>query len=131
MMSTPRAQTMSLSSLVGGADAGGYTLPEKLLAAWHTHEATKTLTLPAPAALHVDTAAARLVAEVAAGEQPDVLALGRQVSDADADRKTYDVAARVRAAAVEQGGDRSGACRRRHGRGGHRRTSTPGARRRL
>jgi hypothetical protein len=96
------AQINAVRDLVAHREAGGYTLPPELVAAWERHSAVRALTVPPPDALHVDTAGARLVAAVERGEDVDVAAFGREVMAADADRKAVDTARRVLAAAVGQ-----------------------------
>lgn len=101
-MTTQRGQLMALSNLVGGATASHYTLPAEVLAAWHTYDKVRALTLAEPSAVHVEDAATQLVAAVREGGEPEVLELGREVHRADADRKAHGVATCVLAEAIEQ-----------------------------
>jgi len=102
-----RMEILSLTTLVSAADGGGYTLPEELLAAYRTYTRVKETELAAPARLDTETAAARLVAAVVGGEDPDLLAIGREVNDSTAALQVYDHAQQVLRLAVEQAGERA------------------------
>ena len=97
-----RMQTTALKSLIGTADAGGYTLPDELLTAWNTYQAVQALTLPELPQMPVDAAAARLVASVTAGDPLDLLEVGRDAQRVEDDRQAVAIAQRVLAEAIEQ-----------------------------
>lgn len=103
-----RAQLTSVTALVESREAGGYTLPDALVAAFDQYQAVKTVALPEPDQLDADTAAARLRADLAAGKAPDLAAAADQVRRAQDQQAMLEIARRVRDQAVEQASDQVG-----------------------
>lgn len=97
-----RMEIQALTTLIETAEGGGHTLPTELLDAYRIHQRARALTVAAPLELDVDTAAARIVSAVAAGEEPDPLELGRNLDAADRDRQAANRAQLAVAAAIEQ-----------------------------
>ena len=97
-----RMEINALTSLIGMREAGGYDLPTELVGAYRTYERTRALVAAEPPALDVDSAAARVVSATAAGNEPDLLQAGRDLEEADRDRRATERARAVLAAAVEQ-----------------------------
>src|SRR4051794_5764589 len=97
-----RMEINALTRLVNGADAAGYRLPSELADAFRTYERLHAMTLEPPTVVELDTAAARVVAAAAAGEDPDLLAAASLVDQADTDRLTHEQAKRILERATEQ-----------------------------
>ncbi len=100
-----RMEINTLTSLVESAEAVGYTLPSELLDAHRTYVRVKAVEIPQPKTLEADTAAARIVSAVAAGETPDPSALAHEVNRAALAGRDYDQAKIVMGLAVEQAGN--------------------------
>jgi len=96
---TERGQMANLRALIQGAQ-DAYTLPGELLDAWAVSERVRALSVTVPARLSDDDAAAGLVAAVAAGEQPDLVKLGEELSRGETKTEAYRHAQRVLTAAV-------------------------------
>jgi hypothetical protein len=91
-----------LTKLVDSREGAGYTLPPELVEAYDTYRRVNACTVPEVPDLDLGSAAARAVAEVAAGKAPDLLSLGRELAEARVQREAHDHAADVRREAVEQ-----------------------------
>ena len=101
-MTTDRAVQAHITTLLAGAKAGHYTVPDELGEAWTAYEAARGLTIPEPETLAVDTAAARIVMQVAAGETPDLVAVGREMHRLDGERAALGYVQRAVAEAQAQ-----------------------------
>jgi len=102
-----RAANIQLEALVTSADAGGYTLPPELTAAYDTLVAVKALTIPTPPTLDPDTAAARIVSATTDGKPADLMALAAEVAEIELGKQRHDQARHILLLAVEQAGDRA------------------------
>ncbi len=100
-----RAQTMALAKLIDSAEAGGYTLPAKLLDAWRTYQRVKALDVPTRETLSPEAAAARIVSTVAAAESPDVTGLARELANARLEDEADEHARGILARASDQAGE--------------------------
>lgn len=100
-----RAQNHSLAQLVELAEAGHYSLPVELLDSFSTSQRIRALEVPPTPPLDPETAAARVVADLTAGREPDLLAVGRAVSEATAGGQVFDQTQRILGLAIEQAGD--------------------------
>ena len=69
----------ALTTLVESAEAGTFTLPADVLDACRTYTRVRAVELTELEPLHAETAAARLVSAVAAGEDPDLATLAGEV----------------------------------------------------
>jgi len=100
-----RMEINTLTNLVESAEAVGYSLPTELLDAHRTYVRVKAVEIPKPKTLEADTAAARVVSAVAAGETPDPNALAGEVNRAALAGRDFDQAKLVMGLAVEQAGN--------------------------
>lgn len=95
---TDRGQMNALRTLIEGAQA--YTLPPALLDAWRVSERVRALALAVPDLLSDEDAAAGLVNAIAAGDQPDLVKLGEELSRSETKTEAYRHAQRVLTEAV-------------------------------
>ena len=102
-----RAANTQLEALVTSADAGGYTVPPELTAAYDTLVAVKALVIPPPQALDPDTAAARIVTATADGKPVDLMALAAEVAEIELGKQRHEQALHIMALAIEQAGERA------------------------
>ena len=102
-----RAEINSLKTLIGNADAAGYTLPVELVNAAAAHTKLSALQISPPDPFEADTAAARVVAAVAGGEDIDLLALGHRLRQAVEDRQAFEAARTIAREAQEQASNRA------------------------
>ena len=96
------AQINTLAKVIGNAEAGGYSLPPELLESWATFERVRGLTIDDPPSLPIEDAAGRVVAAAAAGDTPDVAALGRDLHRFEGERQAHAHAGRIFGEAREQ-----------------------------
>jgi len=102
-----RGTILALTDLVTSAEGAGYSLPAELTDAYDTFVAVKTLKIPAPQALDVETAAARIVNATAAGKPADLMALAAEVAEIELGKQRHDQARHIMTLAIEQAGDKA------------------------
>lgn len=102
-----RGTILALTDLVTSAEGAGYSLPAELTDAYDTFVAVKTLVIPPPQALDVETAAARIVNATADGKPVDLMALAVEVAEIELGKQRHDQARHIMALAIEQAGDRA------------------------
>ncbi len=103
-----RAQINTLTNLIDSAEAGGWALPTDVVEAHRIYLQVTALDLELPAALDAYTAAARVVTATAAGEPVDPLAGGRELLDAEEERRAYEKARHILQLAADQAAQAAG-----------------------
>lgn len=102
-----RAENTALTALMTSAEGGGYTLPAELVDVYRTYLRVKDLVIPSPPMLDADTAAARIVAAVAAGTEADLTAMAVEVAEIELSRHRHAEAQHILRLAVEQAADKA------------------------
>jgi hypothetical protein len=100
-----RARISALTSLVQSTNAGSYSLPTDVIEAHSVWQRLKQTQLPPLRELHVEDVAGRIVHSATSGETPDILGVGAEFDQVQAERRAYDHALTVLRLAVEQAGN--------------------------
>ena len=99
-----RMKNNALTTLVESAEAGTFTLPADVLDACRTYTRVRAVELTELEPLHAETAAARLVSAVAAGEGPDLATLAGEVQRSVTNENVAYQAKGILGEAIEQTG---------------------------
>jgi hypothetical protein len=92
----------AIQEMITLGEAAGFKLPKEILDAYHVYLQTKSLMVEEPTPHRYDTLAARVIAAVVAGKQPDPLALAREYAKSHLEHGDYKAASMILAEAVEQ-----------------------------
>jgi hypothetical protein len=95
-------KVVAIQDLITLGEAAGFKLPKEILEANHVYLQTKSLVVEEPTPQRYDTIAARIIAAVVAGKQPDALTLAREYAKSHLEYDDYKAASLILAEAVDQ-----------------------------
>jgi hypothetical protein len=95
----------ALGDLIAGAEAGNYTLPERLVTAYRAYDRLRRADISLPAVFDEKAAADRIVTAATAGESVDPLGLCREVHRSRSDQVLYREARTILDQAVVRAAD--------------------------